>query len=235
MSAAAAGGAGAAPAAPARPGTMQEHALAWLRQAIVAGDLAPGQRIGQEEIAARIGTSLVPVREALQVLAGEGQVTYRPRRGYVVTELRWADLEEIYGLRALLEDRAVRAALPKIDAAGLAAMRAAAADCAAAAESGDVAAELAANRRFHFHLFDPADQPHTLRLIRLLWDSTEAYRALYYNDAAERRAADAAHRRILRAVKGGDPDRLAAELDAHRERALATLRGILEDPAAHAA
>ena len=81
------------------PDTTQQHAVEWLRQAIVAGDLKPGERIPQEEIAERIGVSLIPVREALRVLEGEGQVTYRPRRGYAVTVLRIEDLTEIYELR----------------------------------------------------------------------------------------------------------------------------------------
>ena len=70
-----------------------------------------------------------------------------------------------------------------------------------------------------------------MRLIRLLWDSTEAYRAMYYNSPAERRASLDAHARILAAVRAGDADRLVAELDAHRERALAVLGAVLE-PAA---
>ena len=83
------------------PDTTQQHAVDWLRHAIVSGDLKPGERIPQEEIAERIGVSLIPVREALRVLEGEGQVTYRPRRGYAVTVLRIEDL-----------DRDLRAAAP---------------------------------------------------------------------------------------------------------------------------
>jgi len=64
-------------------------------------------------------------------------------------------------------------------------------------------------------------------LLDILWDSTEAYRALYYSVPAERAAADAAHRRILAAVRARDADALIAELDAHRERALATVSEIL--------
>jgi len=57
------------------PGTMAQYALDGLRRAIVAGELRPGQRIGQEEIADGLGVSVAPVREALAVLEREGQVT----------------------------------------------------------------------------------------------------------------------------------------------------------------
>jgi DNA-binding GntR family transcriptional regulator len=210
------------------PQTTPQHALDWLRAAIVSGDLRPGRRIAQEDVAERIGISVAPVREALRVLEQEGQVTYLPRRGYFVTELRIADLEEIYALRRVLEARAARHALPTIDDNARERLALAARDCVDAAYAGDVAAGLEANRRFHFAILETPDQPHTARLIRQLWDSTEAYRALYYNSADERAAAADAHDRIMDAVAGRDADRLVAEMDAHRERALAVLRGILE-------
>ncbi len=217
----------ATPAMARGPQTTPQHALDWLRSAIVAGDLRPGQRIAQEDVAERIGISVAPVREALRVLEQEGQVTYLPRRGYFVTELRMADLEEIYGLRRVLEARAARHALPTLDDHALERIELAARDCVDAAYAGDIAAELEANRRFHFAILDAPDQPHTARLIRLLWDSTEAYRATYYNSPQERAAATEAHDRIIAAIRAQDPDRLVAELDAHRERALDVLRGIL--------
>jgi DNA-binding GntR family transcriptional regulator len=178
-------------------------------------------------VAVRLGVSVAPVREALRVLEQEGQLVYRPRRGYFVTELRIEDLEEIYELRRVLEERLARLALPLIDDKALRRVRAAAQECELAAEAADVSRELAATRRFHFGLLEGADQPHTMRLIRLLWDSTEAYRATYYNSPAERRRAAKAHKRILAAVAARDADRLVAELDAHRDRALKVLRDIL--------
>jgi DNA-binding GntR family transcriptional regulator len=211
----------------AAPDTTQQHAVDWLRRAIVAGELRPGHRVPQEDVAARIGVSVVPLREALRVLEGEGQVTYRPRRGYFVTELRLADLQEIYALRELLEARAARHALARLDEDGAERIVRAAADCADVAASGDVARTLAANRRFHFALLDAPGQPHLLKLLRTLWDATEAYRALYYNAPQERAAAIDAHDRIVAAVQARDADRLVAELDEHRRQALVALGEIL--------
>jgi DNA-binding GntR family transcriptional regulator len=66
-----------------------------------------------------------------------------------------------------------------------------------------------------------------MRLIRLLWDSTEAYRALYYNSPEERMLAAEAHDSILDAIRANSADRLVSELDAHRARALGVLVGVL--------
>jgi DNA-binding GntR family transcriptional regulator len=215
--------------APSPPGTTQQHAVRWLRDAIVTGGLRPGERINQERVAAEIGVSVAPVREALRVLEQEGQVTYRTRRGYAVTELRIADLEEIYALRRLVETHVVRASLPGLDDGDRVRLRAAAAECVDAAAADDVVRELEANRRFHFGLIAVDEHPHAVRHLGMLWDATEAYRALYYNDPREREHATAAHDRILAAVERGDADGLIAELDAHRDRALEILRAVLGD------
>jgi DNA-binding GntR family transcriptional regulator len=214
----------------ARPGTIAQHAVEGLRRALTSGELAPGDKVRQEEIADALGISLSPVREALAVLEQEGQVTYRPRRGYFVTELDMDDLREIYELRALLEARAARRALPLLEEDALERVAIAARDCARAVDEGDVAAELEANRRFHFGLLESPDQSHTLRVIRLLWDSTETYRAMYYNAPEARHEAIAAHDRIMDAARAHDADRLTAELDAHRDEALARLERVLAEP-----
>jgi DNA-binding GntR family transcriptional regulator len=198
-----------------------------LRRTLIAGDLKPGERVRQEEIAERLGVSLAPVREALATLEQEGQLTYKPRRGYFVTQLDLADLREIYDLRRLVEERAARGALPQLDTDAHERIDLAARDCADAVGRGDVTAELEANRRFHFAVLEAPDQVQTMRIVRLLWDSTETYRALYYNDPADRKDSLAAHDRIMAAVLAVDADLLVAELDAHRDAALERLAQVL--------
>jgi len=213
----------------ATPGlaTAQQHALDALRWMIVSGSLRPGERVNQDEVAGELELSIAPVREALRVLEQEGQVTYRPRRGYFVTELHIDDLREIYDLRALLEERAVRRGLPLLDEEVLERMTLAAGECAQAASRGDIARELEANRRFHFALLATPDEPHALRVMQLLWDSTEPYRAMYYNSPQERDSSLRAHERILDAVRARDVERAVAELDLHRHEALEVLGRIL--------
>jgi DNA-binding GntR family transcriptional regulator len=218
---------GAALAAAASPGTIAQHAVEGLRRALISGELSPGDKIRQEEIAASLKISISPVREALAVLEQEGQVTYLPRRGYFVTQLDVDDLREIYELRAVLEERAARRALPLLEDDALDRITIAARDCVDAVNANDVAAELEANRRFHFGLLESPDQHHTLRLIRLLWDSTETYRAMYYNAPSSRRDAIAAHDRILAAARAHHPDRLVKELHRHRGEALSSLESVL--------
>ncbi len=214
---------------PARPKTSQEHVVEWLRHAIVNRDLRPGEKVRQEEVAERVGVSIVPVREAMRVLEQEGQLTYRPRRGHFVTELRIEDIEEIYGLRDLLEEQAVRYTMARLDSDMKVRLAAAALECREAAARRDVLAELAANRAFHFSLMDAPGRPHTLAIIRKLWDQTGAYRALYYNLNEENEAALDAHDRIVAATLTDQVDEVVGLLREHRNRALDVLREILAD------
>ena len=214
-------------AAALRTPTAQDRAAATLRAAILDGELRPGQRVSQEAWAARARVSLIPVREALRALAGEGLVTYRPRRGYVVTQLDLGELEEVYRLRRLLETDVIRRGVPNATRDDVLALEVAAAECREAADSGDLVAQLAANRRFHDLLHALAGSRPATRLIDLLWDSTEAYRAFYYPRPGEAAETDRAHRAIVAAVAAGDADAVVGLQDAHRERALGQLRAAL--------
>ena len=207
--------------------TAQARAAAALRAAILDGELRPGQRVSQEAWAERTGVSLIPVREALGALAGEGLVTYRPRRGYAVTELDLADLEEVYRLRAVLEEDALRRGVPAAEDEDVESLAAADDAFRDALRNGDVGARLAANRRFHALLHGLARSAPLARLIDQLWDTTEAYRALYYALPGEAEEATRAHAELLAAVRARDADRAVVAQAAHRERALERLRRVL--------
>ena len=207
--------------------TAQEVVAAALRQAILDRDLKPGEKVRQEEVARRLGVSVIPVREALRALAGEGQVTYRPRQGYVVSELDVRDLAEVYRLRELLEAEAVREALPRLGDSDVDRVEALFEQVAAAASMSDA---MKANRRAHFLLFEAAAMPILLRHIAMLWDSTEAYRALYYSTTS----VDAEHRGIVEALRRRDAGAVLERLDAHRRHALDALTAAL-DPASDGA
>ena len=204
--------------------TAQDRAAATLRAAILDGELRPGQRVNQEVWAERARVSPIPLREALRALAGEGLVTYRPRRGYAVTELDLAELEEVYRLRRLLETDSLLRGVPEATRDDVTRLEADADACRAAAARGDVAGQLAANRRFHDRLHALAESRVSSRLIDLLWDSTEAYRALYYALPGESDEADRAHRALIAAVGARDGERAVALQNEHRDRALERLR-----------
>jgi DNA-binding GntR family transcriptional regulator len=210
-----------------RPPTAQEAVLAELRQAIASGRLRPGEQVRQDALAERFGVSRVPLREALKILEGEGAVTYVPHRGYFVAELSLADLEEVYRIRELLEEEAVRAAVSLLTAADVEHIAALVDACECAGAAGDVDEMTEANRQLHFALYELSGRPRLVRLVRILWDATDVYRALYYAEAANRRRVDAEHRAVLDALRRHDADAAVGLLAEHRDHAVEHIRDVL--------
>lgn len=217
------------PQPPRRPPTAQEFALAELRGMIVRGELRAGEQIKQDALAEQLGTSRVPLREALKILEGEGQVSYQPHRGYFVAELSAADLVEVYRIRQLLEDEAVATAIPLLTDADVDALAAAMSDVETAGEAGDIPGITAANRRFHFMLIEHANLPRLTRLIRQLWDATDAYRSVYFAERANRLQVESEHRHIMEAIRERDIPRTIALLNTHRDHAVARVSRVLGD------
>ena len=211
-----------------RPPTAQEAVLAELRRLITAGRLRPGQQIVQDALAVQFGVSRVPLREALKILEGEGQVTYVAHRGYFVTELSLSDLIEVYRIREILEAEAVSIAVPQMTAEDIHRLEGAERDVRAAADIADVVAMTSANRRLHFAILDACALPRLVWLIRLLWDATEVYRSVYYNEAHNREMVDSEHRALVAAVKAGDATASLMVLTEHREHAIEALRPVLD-------
>lgn len=210
-----------------RPPTAQQFVLAEVRSAITSGELRPGMPIRQDALAARLDVSRVPLREALKTLEGEGLVEHKVHRGYFVTELSLTDLREVYRIRELLEEEAVRQAAARMDASLLTTLNEAQAEVERADAAGDVTAMAAANRRFHFALFEASGMPRLTRLISTLWDSTDAYRSLYYAGTPNRERVVHEHRAVIDALRDGDADSAVRWLDRHRAHAVTTLQDVL--------
>ncbi len=211
-----------------RPPTAQAFVLGELRRAIIAGELFPGQPLRQDLLAERFGVSRVPLREALTTLETEGQVVYEPHRGYKVATLSLGDLLEVYRIRQLLESEAARAAVERADDSVLPELKKAATEVEIASAAVDLMAMTEANRRFHFVITTAAGMRRLERMVRVLWDATDAYRFVYYGDEINRRRVEHEHTSIIKAFADRDAERLVAELDEHREHAVEALRKFLD-------
>jgi len=203
--------------------TVQHATLSWLRDQIASGRYEPLEQLRQENVARDFGVSVPPVREALKTLEAEGQVVYYPRRGYFVAKLSAAELVETYTIRDLLETEATKRAVGALDDDDIARMKSAIREMERAHRSDDLAVMTASNRRFHFTVFDAAGMPRMAEMIRVLWDSTDRYRSVYYATSAHRRRVNAEHRAIMTAIANGDAESAATLLREHRTHALEAL------------
>lgn len=211
------------PPAPRRRATAQQVALDHIRNLIARGFLKPDDRIRQEQLAANLGSSVIPVREALKILEVEGQIRYEPHRGYHVTRLSLEELLETYEIRRLLENEVVRIATPALDEQVFATLERTLTVMGEASDTADVATMIEANREFHFAIFAAAGRPRMVDFIRMLWQTTDAYRSRYYGDPAARQRVDGEHRRIVEALRARDVEGAIDELERHRTHAVEAL------------
>jgi DNA-binding GntR family transcriptional regulator len=186
-----------------------------LRERILSGEYPPGSRLILSKLAEEHGMSFIPIREALHRLESERLVRFARNRGATVTELSMADMRDIYETRLVLEDRALRAAMPQFDATRLEPAELALQEMTAEFGNGDARAAYAAHQRFHFALYEPAGSPWTMHLIQLLWNSAERYLRLAASVRPAPREFVAEHAAILEAVRRGNADEAAARLAAN--------------------
>jgi DNA-binding GntR family transcriptional regulator len=114
-------------------------------------------------------------------------------------------------------------------------MREAVADMERSHRGQDLAGLTAANRRFHFCLFDAAVMPRMAEIIRVLWEQSDRYRSVYFSSQVHRRRVNAEHRAIMAAVRSRDTAAVVELSRQHRDHALASLRRTLDDAVPDAA
>jgi DNA-binding GntR family transcriptional regulator len=201
-------------------GSTASHRIAdALRTAILDGSYLPGERIRQEDIAARSGASRIPVREALRLLQAEGLVTLVANSGAWVAELTLAECAELYRIRERLEPLLLRASLPGLDSAALDRMSGLAGDMERA--GGDVDAFLRADREFHLSSYAAAAPGETAKIIGKMWNSTQHYRREFTKLASRRAGLGVTHlehRLLVDCLRRNDPDDAERVLVMHIRR-----------------
>lgn len=183
-----------------------------LREMLFAGDLSPGEPLREVSLAEGFGVARSTVREALQVLSGEGLVTRYPNRGVVVTELSEHDIGEIFEARLVLESAGVRAGATGAD---LTPAAAALATYAEAAQADDQVVATHAHLEFHTSLVALLGNARLVAGADVL--TADLRLALASVERARRNARSqvADHRRLLTLMRSGDPDSALAELERH--------------------
>jgi DNA-binding GntR family transcriptional regulator len=155
--------------------TVADAVTERLRHLILSGEIPHGAALRQDALAEEMGTSRIPVREALSRLESEGLAASFPHRGYVVTPMTRDEIIELYDLRALLEPELIRQAIPKMTLADLDAAAAVMHQFEGALQQGDMNSWGELNRRYHLVLYQPSGRPRTLEIVRGLLVNTDRY------------------------------------------------------------
>ena len=207
------------PAAPAQRGPASattRRAYEAVRDGISDGRLRPGEWLREGSIAAEIGLSRTPVREALRVLAAEGLVELVHNRGARVVRWDAQDVDETYRLRALLEGEAAGLAARRATSAQLAALERAQEDYERSVDVGaPVVDQAAGNDAFHAAVLDAAGSVRLSGLLGVVTRAPLVARALRAYSPDDLRRSVLAHRDVLTAVRHRDEDLAVNAMRAH--------------------
>jgi DNA-binding GntR family transcriptional regulator len=195
--------------------TLTDAATQAIRERILGGVLVAGEPLRQEALAAELGVSRIPLREALQRLEAEGLVALVPHRGAVVSELPTDDALELFELRALIESDLLRRAVPLARPADYAAAIVAADHFADALGRGDIARLGQANLQFHLALYQPAGRRQTIDVYQRLHQQCDRLMRLQLTLTNGGAQAIREHAAIAAAVERGDADTAAQLTHAH--------------------
>lgn len=179
-----------------------------MRTMLMVGSFTPGQSVSLRMLAARLGTSAMPVREAVNRLIAEGALQMLPNRHVIVPRMSRERFAEITLLRQNLESMAAAAACREIGEETLTEMEALGARGLEALKSGDGEAILATNKDFHFCLYEASGYDVTVSLIEGLWMQMGPFLRLSLN-AGPQRWDGHQHVAIVDALKRRDPDAVA--------------------------
>lgn len=198
--------------------TVGELAYEVIKDAIVSGRFAPGERLRQEALASAIGISRIPVRSALIQLESDGLVSFHPRRGAVVRSLTIEQVREIYELRELLETHALRRSMESMTPQRIARLRELAGRIDAQKDGPEF---VDARVQFYRELYDVENRPQLVKLVDELRDAVGRYllrRRVTHGHAGS-------HRELVDAVAGGDVEVAVKWLSEH----LASVRAGVEE------
>jgi DNA-binding GntR family transcriptional regulator len=207
-------------------GTTSQRVAEALRAEILGGGMPPGTRIRQEEIAAQLGASRLPVREALRILEADGLVTLVANTGAWVAKLSPAECEEIYQIRERVEPLLLRYAAPLLGEEEFRTLEELAARMEA---SADLEEFLRLDREFHLISYCTAETGMLGDLVHRLWNTTQHYRRAFAIslDDRSRRVLHDEHHMITAALRDGDVTGAERALEGHIRR---TRRGLSQHP-----
>lgn len=171
-----------------------------LRQAILRGELKPGERLMEVRLAKKLGVSRTPIREAIRKLELEGLVLMIPRRGAEVAKISEKNLRDVLEVRRSLEELAIDLACQRIQEEELETLREAQKEFAAAVAAGDAMEIAQTDEKFHEIIYSGTGNQKLMQILSNLREQMYRYRLEYIKDANKRQILLVEHEQILKAL-----------------------------------
>lgn len=173
-----------------------------LRQAILKGELEPGERLMEIQLAERLGVSRTPIREAIRKLELEGLVLMIPRKGAEVAKISEKSLRDVLEVRRSLEELAIELACQRMTEEDIQNLENAQEEFRKAIQRGDAMTIAETDEHYHDIIYNGTGNSRLVQILNNLREQMYRYRLEYIKDAAKRQILIVEHDHILRAVKG---------------------------------
>lgn len=194
-----------------------------LLEAIVTGEIRPGERLAEEDIARRLGVSTTPVREALQWLENDGLVLREPFRGARVRVPDAKHIQDVYEVRIGLEKTAIRLACLRADEAGLEALRRIQREGLELIRGPDLKAYAVYNERFHEQILTMAGNDILRRMLAQVHHLVRWFASMTVQMPGQRQRAFQEHEQMVEAIRTGDSTRATDIMELHLTQAMERL------------
>jgi DNA-binding GntR family transcriptional regulator len=205
--------------------TRIQRIVEQLEEDILAGRLAPRERLVEAALSTRFGVSRTPIREVLRILGAKGLVTTLPSRGARVREIPWKEIEDLYAVRAVLESMALELAAGRLDRAAVRRLEAKLTAMRQAARRNDLRGYFKVDNEFHALVFGACGNDVLIDLLNALERRVQKFRLALLSLPGRLHEAQRQHESVLDALKRGD-GKVAGEL---RRARIETSKAILAE------
>ncbi|KAI4452453.1 HTH-type transcriptional repressor RspR [Eubacterium plexicaudatum ASF492] len=200
-----------------------------LREAILKGDLRPGERLMELQLAAKLGVSRTPIREAIRMLEQEGLAVTIPRKGAEVARMTEKNMEDVLQIREALDDLAVQVACDKMTEQQLKNLTLAMKNFENAIQTGNLSKIVAYDVEFHDIIYESTDNPKLVTLLSNLREQIYRYRVEYLKGKENYPMLIKEHETILEALREKNKERVVEAMHSHIRNQAETVKNIIRE------
>ena len=200
-----------------------------LREAILKGELKPGERLMELQLAAKLGVSRTPIREAIRMLEQEGLAVTIPRKGAEVAKMTEKDMEDVLQIRDALDELAATISCVQISGEELSHLRETMYEFEKSTKTGDVKRIAEADVQFHDIIYKATGNPKLVILLNNLREQMYRYRVEYLKDEKNYPMLVKEHCEIVEGLSNKDKEKLTAAMHKHVENQAMAVKAIIRE------
>ena len=200
-----------------------------LREAILKGELQPGERLMELQLAAKLGVSRTPIREAIRMLEQEGLAVTMPRKGAEVARMTLKDMEDVLEVREALDELAAKIACDKITDQQLEKLLIIKDEFVKSMESSDVKKIAEADVKFHDVIYEATDNAKLVNLLSNLREQIYRYRVEYLKNEDNYPTLIKEHEEIFKALKARDKEKVTKAMHTHVANQATAVKAVIQE------